>query len=273
MKFDDLRMKPGRDVDLSKWKAGATPGVKDEETAAAETAERLARMEQLQFRLYAEGRRSLLIVLQGMDTSGKDGVVRRVMTGFDPLGVRVKAFKVPSEEERAHDFLWRVHQVAPAAGEVVIFNRSHYEDVLVVRVHGLVPKAEWSARYALINAFEQALVARGTTVLKFFLHISRGEQRERLLERLDDPAKRWKFNAGDLDERALWKDYRRAYEDALSKCSTKASPWWVIPADRKWYRDWAIARVVTEALESIDPQLPAPELDVKALRARLTEEG
>ena len=166
-----------------------------------------------------------------------------------------------------------MHQVAPAAGEVVIFNRSHYEDVLVVRVHGLVPKAEWSARYALINAFEQALVARGTTVLKFFLHISRGEQRERLLERLDDPAKRWKFNAGDLDERALWKDYRRAYEDALSKCSTKASPWWVIPADRKWYRDWAIARVVTEALEAMDPQVPSPELDVKALRARLTEES
>lgn len=269
MDLTDLRVKPGRKVSLGRWKASSTPGVDGEEQAREQTERALERLEELQYRLHAERRQSLLVVLQGMDCAGKDGVVRKVMTGFDPLGVRVKPFKVPSEEERAHDYLWRVHREVPAAGEVVVFNRSHYEDVLVVRVHELVPRAVWSKRYAQINAFEELLAASGTTVLKFFLHLSRGEQQQRLLERLDDPLKRWKFNAGDLDERGKWKDYRRAYEEALGRCSTKHAPWWVIPADRKWYRDWAVSQVLLRTFERMAPRVPTPELDVTALRKRL----
>ena len=197
-----LRVKPGKRVDLSEWKTDATPGVKDETSAAAETAKHIRQLEQYQYKLHAEGRRSLLIVLQGMDASGKDGVVRHVMSGFDPLGCDVQAFKAPTPEERAHDFLWRIHRVAPAAGGVTIFNRSHYEDVLVVRVHDLVPKKVWSQRYARINAFEDLLAAGGTTGVKFFLHIGRAEQKRRLLERLDDPGKSGKFNVGDSEEHA-----------------------------------------------------------------------
>ena len=268
---EKLRVKPGKRVDLTDWKTDATPGVKDEATAAAETAKHVRQIEQYQYKLHAEGRRSLLIVLQGMDASGKDGVVRHVMSGFDPLGCDVQAFKAPTPEERAHDFLWRIHRVAPAGGGVTIFNRSHYEDVLVVRVHDLVPKKVWSQRYALINLFEDLLASGGTTVVKFFLHIGRAEQKRRLLARLDDPEKRWKFNASDIDERALWKQYREAYETVLEQCSSKAAPWYVIPADQKWYRDYAISSILIDTFRAIDPQVPTPPLDLKTLRSRLAE--
>ena len=250
----------------------STPGCKDKDEALARTNRNLALADRLQYGLHAEGRRSLLLVLQGMDTAGKDGVIRKVMTAFNPQGCRVAPFKAPTAEEAAHDFLWRVWKVTPARGEVAIFNRSHYEDVLVVRVHELAPEPVWSKRYELINQFERQLADSGTTVLKFFLHISRDEQRERLLERLDDPAKHWKFNAGDLDERARWKDYQRAYQDALTRCSTPHAPWYVIPSDRKWYRDLAISEIVAGHLASMDPRPPVVKLDVKGFRTRLAKD-
>ena len=229
----------------------------------------LGRIDELQYRLHGEAGRSLLIILQGMDTSGKDGVIRHVMNVFNPQGCKVSSFKVPTQEEASHDFLWRIHRAAPARGEVAVFNRSHYEDVLVVRVHDLVPRAVWSKRYDEINAFERHMVEHGTTVLKFFLHISRKEQQERLLARLDDPLKRWKFSDADLVERKRWRDYQRAYEVALERCSTSFAPWYVIPADRKWYRDWAVSEIVSRALVDMDPQLPKVRLNVKRLRAQL----
>lgn len=264
-----LRVKAGKKIDLSQWKTDATPGVKDEAEAAAETAKHVQQLETYQYKLHAEGRRSVLIVLQGMDASGKDGVVRHVMSGFDPLGCNVTAFKAPTQEELAHDYLWRIHRVVPAHGEVSVFNRSHYEDVLVVRVHDLVPKRVWAQRYEQINAFEALLAASGTTVIKFYLHIGRAEQKRRLIERLDDPVKRWKFNARDIEERELWKDYRAAYEDLLARCSSAHAPWYVIPADHKWYRDHAISRILVETFAELDPAIPEPPLHIKALRSRL----
>lgn len=266
--LERLRVR-GRKVRLADWDPRSTPGCDSKEEAAERLAKTIARLDDLQYRLYAEGRRSLLIVLQGMDTSGKDGVTRHVMTAFNPQGCRVVSFKVPSAEEAAHDFLWRIHRAAPARGEIVVFNRSHYEDVLVVRVHGLVPREVWSARYEAINRFERHLGENGTTVLKFFLHISAKEQRERLLARLEDPAKHWKFSEGDLAEREHWDAYQRAYEDALAKCSTREAPWYVIPADRKWYRDWAIAEIVAKTLERMAPRPPKVTLEVKRLREAL----
>ena len=212
----------GRKVRLSRWSPRSTPGCANQEEAAERTAKSMARIEQLQYLLYGEAKRSLLIVLQGMDTSGKDGLIHHVMSVFNPQGCDVRAFKVPTHAELAHDFLWRIHPATPARGEIAIFNRSHYEDVLAVRVHDLVPREVWSKRYDAINAFETLLVEQGTTVLKFFLHISRREQRDRLLARLDDPLKRWKFSDGDLAERRRWHAYQRAYEVALGRCSTRA---------------------------------------------------
>src|SRR4029077_11701999 len=197
----------------------------------------VAVLDELAYRLYAENKRSLLIVLQGMDTSGKDGTIRHVMQGFNPSCCTVVSFKQPSAEELDHDFLWRIHNAAPRRGEVAIFNRSHYEDVLVVRVHELGPRSVWARRYAEINEFEHLLHQHGTTVLKFFLHISRDEQLQRLLERLEEPHKHWKFSEGDLAERQKWKEYQRAYQDALARCSTEHAPWFLIPSDRKGYRD------------------------------------
>jgi PPK2 family polyphosphate:nucleotide phosphotransferase len=266
-----LRVTPGKKCDLSAWKTDSTPGAKDQEEAEKATLVHVRELEKYQYKLHAEGRRSVLIILQGMDASGKDGVVRHVMSGFDPLGCNVTAFKAPTVEELSHDFLWRIHRAIPARGEVGVFNRSQYEDVLVVRVHDLVPKKEWSKRYEHINAFESLLTAGGTTVLKFYLHIGRAEQKRRLIERLDDPVKHWKFNARDIEERELWKDYRAAYEDALSRCSTEEAPWFVIPADHKWYRDHAISRILLETFARLDPEFPEPELDVKRLRARLMD--
>ncbi len=259
----------GRTVHLADWDPGSTPGCSDKEEAAKRLAKNLARIDVQQYRLFAEARRSLLIVLQGMDTSGKDGLIRNVMTVFNPQGCRVWPFKVPTTEEAAHDFLWRIHRAAPARGEISIFNRSHYEDVLVVRVHDLVPTPVWSHRYKTINAFERHLHVQGTQVIKLFLHISRKEQRERLLARLDDPLKRWKFSDADLLERDHWRAYQRAYEDALARCSTRHAPWYVIPANNKWYRDLAVSEVLAETLEKMDPRLPRVKLDAKGLRAKL----
>ena len=249
-------MKPGSVIKLADRKTDETFGHKKDE-AAAKVAKDLERLAALQERMFAEGKHRLMIVLQGMDASGKDGVVKHVMTGFHPLGCRVVGFGVPSTVELAHDYLWRVHQVTPGNGEVVIFNRSHYEDVLVVRVHSFVPEERWSKRYDQINAFERQLTEEGTTILKFFLYMSPDEQLQRFQARYDDPAKRWKFKMGDLEERQRWADYMAAYEDVLARCSTKAAPWFLVPADRKWFRDLAIADIVADTLEELDPQYPA----------------
>jgi PPK2 family polyphosphate:nucleotide phosphotransferase len=257
---------PGSRVQLGEIDPSRTPALRgpgEQERAAAEAlhAENVAAMQDLQTRLWAEGRRSVLIVLQGMDTSGKDSTIRHVFGMLNPQGVRVVGFKQPTPEELAHDYLWRIHQHTPEKGRIVIFNRSHYEDVLVVRVHALVPEPVWRERYEQINQFESLLASSGTTILKFFLHISKAEQKQRLQERLDDPSKRWKFSAGDLDERKRWGDYHAAYEDAISRCSTEHAPWFVIPADRKWYRNWAISSIVREVLEQMNPQPPKGDFD------------
>jgi len=259
----------GRSLSLADWNTASTPGWKRKDDAAERVAHNLERIDAQQYCLFAEARRSLLIVLQGMDTAGKDGLIRKVLTIFNPQGCRVSSFKVPSPEEASHDFLWRIHRAAPPRGEVAIFNRSHYEDVLVVRVHDLVPRATWSRRYELINGFERQLVLHGTRVLKFFLHIGPQEQRSRLLARLDDPLKRWKFSDGDLAERSLWKNYQRAYEDALARCNTRRAPWHIVPADHKWYRDLAVSEVIAETLEDMQLEVPVVKLDVKRLRRRL----
>jgi PPK2 family polyphosphate:nucleotide phosphotransferase len=229
------------------------------EEALLELEKLNARLAELQELLYAENKQRILIVLQAMDTGGKDGTIRRVFSGVNPQGLRIASFKVPTSEELAHDYLWRVHKVVPGNGEIVIFNRSHYEDVLVVRVHNLVPKEVWSKRYEQINQFERLLADTGTTILKFFLHIDLDEQKVRLQARLDDPAKHWKFRLGDLNERKLWPDYMKAYEDALEKTSTQYAPWYIIPANRKWYRDLVISRILIETLEALNMEYPKSE--------------
>jgi PPK2 family polyphosphate:nucleotide phosphotransferase len=217
------------------------------------------RLETLQELLYAQAKHKILIVLQAMDAGGKDGTIRHVFEGVNPQGVKVAGFKVPTPQELAHDYLWRIHQHTPGNGEIVIFNRSHYEDVLVVRVHELVPPSVWRKRYAQINDFERMLVEEGTTVLKFFLHISPDEQKERLQARLDDPTKHWKFSSGDLKERKRWPDYVKAYEAVLSRTSTEWAPWHIVPANRKWYRNLVIATTIVETLEGLKMSYPEPE--------------
>jgi PPK2 family polyphosphate:nucleotide phosphotransferase len=231
----------------------------DKDAAQQPIQDSLDRLSELQDRLWAEAKRAVLVVLQGIDSAGKDGVINKVMTAFNPQGCPVSSFKVPSEEELAHDYLWRVHKRVPRKGEIGIFNRSHYEDVLVVRVHELVPREVWSKRYDQINEFERLLAESGTTIVKFFLLIDRDEQRERFQARLDDPTKRWKFSMGDLDERARWDDYQAAFEDALSKTSTDWAPWYVIPANRKWFRDLAVATILGDTLADLRPNYPQPE--------------
>jgi PPK2 family polyphosphate:nucleotide phosphotransferase len=264
-----LRTDPADTAILPGIDTRATPGVVDRETADAEMPELADRLDDLQERLWVEGTRSLLVVLQGMDTSGKGGTVRHVFSAMNPSGVEVTSFKKPTEEELAHQFLWRIERKLPVPGEVMVFDRSHYEDVLIVRVRSLVPEEVWRPRFDEINAFEQRVADAGTTIVKCMLHISYDEQRERLLARLDDPDKHWKFNEGDLEERRLWLDYQSAYEEAIRECSTDVAPWYVVPADRKWYRNWAISKLLVETLERMDPQLPRPDLDVEALRERL----
>ena len=266
---DLLRADPDGGAILPGIDPGATPGVKDRDAAEAARGELSDRLHGLQERLFVEGRRSMLVVLQAMDTGGKDGTIEHVFGTMNPAGVDVASFKKPTDEELAHHFLWRIERRLPVPGQIMIFNRSHYEDVLIVRVHGLVPDEVWSGRFEEIDAFESTITASGTTIVKCFLHISYDEQRARLLARLDDPDKHWKFNETDIDERARWADYQAAYEDAIRRCSTEAAPWYVIPADRKWYRNWAVATLLAETLEELDPTYPRPDLDVEGLRARL----
>ncbi len=218
-------------------------------------------MADLAKKLYAENRRSILLVLQGMDTAGKDGTIRSVMSGMNPTSCQVVSFKRPSEEELDHDFLWRCHKQVPRRGNIGIFNRSHYEDVLVVRVHSIVPESQWKKRYELINDFEKLLDSTETKIVKCFLHISKETQRQRLQARLDDPAKHWKFNMGDLDERKLWDDYQKAYEACLEKCSSELAPWHIIPSDRKWCRNLIVSELLKKTLEDLDPHYPEPESD------------
>jgi PPK2 family polyphosphate:nucleotide phosphotransferase len=253
---------PGTKVKLKTYDPDDTGSLRDEDEAETELNSHLKELSKLQKLLYAENKWSVLMILQGMDTSGKDGTIRNVMSGLTPLGVEVKAFKEPHEEELAHDFLWRVHQAAPRRGYIGIFNRSHYEDVVVVRVHEMVPRKVWKARYEQINQFEKMLVKNGTIILKFFLHISKAEQKERLEERLHDPTRFWKFSLKDVEERQYWPAYRQAYEDALTKCGTEWAPWHVVPADKKWYRNLVVARTLVETLKALDMKYPPPNLDL-----------
>jgi PPK2 family polyphosphate:nucleotide phosphotransferase len=276
--FRDLLRCPPGPVDLTQFPPRATPGLKEKDgkDEALKTlpgyVQRLAdRQERLYAAATAGDQRRLLLVLQGMDTAGKGGVVKHVVGTVNPQGCRIQAFKAPTREELAHDFLWRIRRALPAAGQLGVFDRSHYEDVLVVRVRSLVPRAVWSRRYATINRFEERLVADGCTVVKCFLHISADAQQERLLARLDDPTKYWKYNPSDVDDRTLWPQFQDAYAAALEKCNTDAAPWYVIPSDRKWYRNYAITRLLVEVLESMDLGWPPAEFDIAAERKRLAE--
>lgn len=265
MDASQWRVEPGATVDLAARVPGDTGGLKKKDAEALMAAD-LDQLCALQEMLYVDGRTAVLLVLQGMDTSGKDGTIRHLSGGVNLLGAAVSSFKAPTETELRHDFLWRIHQHAPLHGHIGIFNRSHYEDVLIVRVRDLVPEAVWRPRYDQINAFESMLNASRTIIRKCFLHISKEEQRERLQARLDDPSKHWKFQPGDLETRAQWDAYQAAYEEALGRCSTEAAPWYVIPADHKWYRNYAVTRVLIETLESLDLRLPAPDFDPATIR-------
>jgi PPK2 family polyphosphate:nucleotide phosphotransferase len=260
----DVRSLLRFDGDLSAVDTRAMPGVKSRKQAESAFAAESAELAQLQERLSTEGSRAVVLLLQGMDTCGKDGTVKHVVGQLNPAGLRITSFKQPTPAEQKHHFLWRIRRALPDAGYLGIFNRSQYEDVLIVRVHNLAP---WETRYAEINRFE---AKAGVTWIKCMLHISRDEQRDRLLARLDDPTKLWKFNEGDLAERALWDDYQAAYQDALGRCHTDVAPWYVVPADRKWYRNWAIQQLLLETLRELDPQYPKREdLDVPALKKQL----
>lgn len=259
-------VKPGENISLSLIDPNDThyfDGDKDE--GRQERLKLNSRLEELQELLYAEHKHKILIVLQAMDAGGKDGTIRHVFDGVNPQGVKVASFKVPTHVELDHDYLWRIHRNTPGKGEIVIFNRSHYEDVLVVRVHDLVPKSVWSKRYHHIREFERMLAEEGTTIVKFFLHIDRGEQKERFQARLDAPRKQWKFSLGDLKVRNLWDKYMKAYEDTLRKTSTEYAPWYVIPANRKWYRNLIISRIIIDTLEGLDMKYPEPEDDLSGV--------
>jgi PPK2 family polyphosphate:nucleotide phosphotransferase len=260
MNSNKFLVKPGSKVKLADWDPCETHGIL-KEAAEVELERDRAKLSALQEILYAEGKRALLVVLQGLDASGKDGAIRHVMSGVNPQGCSVTAFKVPSSEEQGHDFLWRVHKVIPQTGRIGVFNRSQYEDVLVARVHKLVPKEVWSGRYAHINHFERLLSDSGVSILKFFLHVSKDEQKKRLEQRFTDRTKLWKVNLGDLEERKRWSAYREAYEDALRECSTEWAPWYIIPADRKWFRNLAVMRIVVETLEAMKLKYPKPRFD------------
>ena len=263
MDVERYRVKPGHAVKLDAWDAGDKSQYDgDKESAEAELRKLNRRLEALQELLWAEGKRKVLVVLQAMDTGGKDGVISHVFEGVNPQGVKVAAFKAPSAEDLAHDYLWRIHKQTPGKGEIVIFNRSHYEDVLVVRVHNLVSEEVWKRRYDQINAFEHHLVENGTTIVKFFLSIDRDEQRERFQARYDDPTKRWKFSMGDLKERERWDDYQAAFDEALSRTSTAEAPWYVIPANRKWFRNLAVATILADTIAGLEPAYPPVAADV-----------
>jgi PPK2 family polyphosphate:nucleotide phosphotransferase len=274
----DLLRLPAGPVDLAQFDTAATPGFDGGKKAGVKALALLGpRLADLQERLFAEGRtggrRSLLLVLQGMDTSGKGGTMRHVVGQVDPQGVSIASFKAPTKEELGHDFLWRIKKRLPEPGLIGVFDRSHYEDVVVVRVRELVEPRTWRRRYATINRFEEKLVADGTTVVKCFLHLSKTESRDRLLDRLDKPNKLWKFNPGDLDTREEWGPMLEAYGDALTRCNTEAAPWHVVPADRKWYRNWAIMNILVEQLEAMAVAWPAADYDVDEQRRRLLGES
>jgi PPK2 family polyphosphate:nucleotide phosphotransferase len=261
-------VEPGSKVRLGKMAPSYSGKHESQESARDETAKEVERMDRLQYLLYADASQSLLIVLQGLDAAGKDGVIRHLFTGMDPQGTRVFGFKQPTKEELAHDFLWRAHSHAPAGGEVVIYNRSHYEDVLVVRVHKLVPHSVWSKRYELINDFEKFLSESRTRILKFFLHISPEEQLDRFRQRLDDPARQWKISDSDYTERELWPKYIEAYEEAIERTSTKRAPWYIIPSNHKWFRNLAISQIVADVMDEMGLKLPPPRVDLAAIRRK-----
>jgi PPK2 family polyphosphate:nucleotide phosphotransferase len=267
-----FRVEPGAKVQLAEIDPADTGLAASKRAAKDALAGDVGALNDLQWALYAEGRQSLLIVLQAPDAGGKDGTIRKIFTAFNPQGCHVQSFKVPSTLERAHDFLWRVHPHAPPRGGVTIFNRSHYEDVLVVRVRNLAPEAVWRPRYDHINAFERLLADSGTRILKFYLHISKEEQLARFAARLDDPTKNWKISEVDYEERAYWDDYVSAFEETFERCSTDIAPWYVIPADRKWYRNLVIARIVREEMEAMNFQMPRPTVDLEDIRSRYVSE-
>jgi PPK2 family polyphosphate:nucleotide phosphotransferase len=257
--MDRWKIAPHSTVSLDDIPTDSTEGAPGDKKKTGEALKELNQtLSDYQERLWAEGSQSLLVVLQAMDTAGKDSTIRKVLSGVNPQGVHVVSFKAPNTTELEHDFLWRIHQAVPARGVIGVFNRSHYEDVLVVRVKNLLPEKVWRERYELINNFESQLAHADTTVIKFFLHISKQEQARRLQARLEDPTKRWKFNPGDLVERARWEDYQEAYREAIEKTSTPEAPWYVVPADHKWYRNWVVAETIAGALKRMDPQYPDP---------------
>lgn len=264
--MERYRVKPGEVVRLGEIDPGDKSGFDgSKKKARYELVELTAQLEELQELLYAEHKHKFLVILQGTDTSGKDGTIRHVFEGVNPQGVRVASFKEPSREELDHDYLWRVHKRVPGKGEIVIFNRSHYEDVLIVRVHALVPEEQWSRRYGQIVDFERLLVEEGTTILKFFLHIDGDEQKQRLQARLEDASKHWKFNMADLKERERWDEYIRAYEDVLNKTSTREAPWYIVPANRKWYRNLVVATVLVDTLKALKMKYPEQEKDLRGV--------
>jgi PPK2 family polyphosphate:nucleotide phosphotransferase len=274
----DLLRVPTGPVRLDAYGTGATPGFSGGKYTGQAAFERLGpQLAELQEKLFANGAigdtRSFLLVLQGMDTSGKSGTIRHVMGKVHPQGCSIASFKAPTKRELAHGFLWRVRKRLPAPGMLGVFDRSHYEDVLVVRVHERVPRAVWSRRYGIINRFEAEVASHGTRIVKVFLHISKEEQRRRLLARLEDPTKHWKFNPRDVDERARWNDYQAAYEEVLEQCNFDGAPWFLVPADHKWYRNWAIAKLLVEQLEAMNLTWPKANFDVEEQQARLLAEG
>lgn len=266
--FEEFRVKPEKSFRLKKIDPDFVDSNENKESALTKIVKIQKHLDELQFQLYAEHRQSLLIILQALDAGGKDGTIRHVFGPLNPQGCRAVSFKQPSAEELSHDFLWRIEQQAPRMGEIVIFNRSHYEDVLVVRVHDIVPKKVWSKRYDQINDFEKRLMSNGTHILKFFLHISMEEQLDRFEKRLNDPVRQWKISEADYSEREFWSAYETAYEDAMSKCSTKNAPWFVIPSNHKWFRNLAISSIIEETLKDMAIKMPVPSVDIDEIRRR-----
>jgi polyphosphate:nucleotide phosphotransferase, PPK2 family len=265
---DAYRVRPGADLDLAAIDPARTAPHDSHHAARKQIEACVARLADLQYRLYAEGRRALLIVLQGMDAAGKDGTIRHVFTGLNPQGTRVAAFREPSAIEAAHDFLWRIHKAAPAAGEIAIFNRSHYEDVVAVRVRELAAHEVWRSRFARINDFETQLAESGVRIVKLFLHISPEEQLKRFRKRLDDPARQWKISESDYADRRLWNAFQTAYAEALSRTAADHAPWYVVPADHKWHRNLVVAEIIAETLTEMNPRTPPPRVDLKDIRRR-----
>jgi PPK2 family polyphosphate:nucleotide phosphotransferase len=263
-----FRVEPGAKVKLASIDPSYTGKHTSHQEALPQIQKHVARMDALQYLLYADAKQSLLIVLQALDAAGKDGVIRHLFSGMNPQGTWVYGFKQPTPEEASHDFLWRAHRRAPGRGQVVIFNRSHYEDVLVVRVHELAPRSVWSKRYELINDFERMLVQNGTTILKFFLHISPEEQLARFKQRLEDPSRHWKISESDYSERAFWPDYVEAYEEALSRTSTRHAPWYVIPSNHKWFRNLAASEIIADAMDEMGLRLPPTRVDLAEIRRK-----